>query len=132
MTEGDEPAAQASELTCANCSQRLDASDKFCRECGLPTMRQAQKQKQVPALPPDTSEMRRALDAVPDPRPFARVEPEPMSDAAAEGEDTTGDVVQVTNPTLAFQMASSTLLMVGVMVVLAIAGVIFLVLAFKP
>ena len=131
MTEGDATAEQAPELTCANCGRPLDAADKFCRECGLPTPRQAQTQKQVPALPPDTGEMQRALDAVPDPTPFARVESAPAAGPPEGGEATTSSVVRATSPTFAFQMASSTLVMLGVFVVLAVLGIVFLVLAVR-
>jgi len=41
-------------------------------------------------------------------------------------------VVRATNPTFAAKLASSTTLMVGVMILLAVAGVFFLVLAFRP
>lgn len=124
------------ELFCENCKHRLDPTDKFCRECGLPTLRRAQTQAQVLAAPrPDTDEMRRALDAVPDPRPFLRPAPEtdaaPMAESTAE-HLTTSDVVRATNPTFAARMASSTALMIGVMIVLAVAGILFLVLAFRP
>jgi hypothetical protein len=125
-----------SELFCENCKHRLDPTDKFCRECGLPTLRRAETQAQVLAAPPpDTGEMQRALDAVPDPRPFLR--PAPETDAASVPERTaehltTSDVVRATNPTFAAKLASSTTLMVGVMIVLAVAGVFFLVLAFRP
>ena len=123
------------ELFCENCKQRLDPTDKFCRECGLPTLRRAETQAQVLAAPPpDTGEMQRALDAVPDPRPFLRPASEtdaPVPERTAE-HLTTSDVVRATNPTFAAKLASSTTLMVGVMILLAVAGVFFLVLAFRP
>jgi uncharacterized membrane protein len=115
------------ELTCANCGRRLDPTDKFCRECGLPTVRQAQAQKLVPA-PPDTGELKRAFEVQPEVKPFARAEPEPEPDEPL----TTGQVVKSTNPTFTANLASSTALMVGVIVVLVIAGVLFLFLAFRP
>lgn len=117
---------QAPRLACANCGQPLDAADKFCRECGLPTMRHAGERKRVPAAPPDTGELRRALNAQPEPRPFER-EAEPASPP-----ETTGDVVRATSPTQAVQMAGSTLAMLfGLMLVLAVAGVILLIVALR-
>ena len=130
MTADGDVTAASPEPACENCGQRLYPTDKFCRECGLPTVRLAQAQKRVPA-PPDTGEMQRALDAMPDPRPFARQEPEP-EEADEPPEATTGSVVRATNPTFAFRMASSTLLMVGVVIALAAAGIVLLVLAFRP
>lgn len=113
----------SAEMTCANCGQGLDANDKFCRECGLPTMRTATERKRVPTAPPDTGEMRRALNVVPDPRPFQRETPPP---------ETTGDVLKATSPTQAMQMATSTLVMIGVIVVLVVAGILLLVMALQP
>src|SRR5678816_2973954 len=107
--------------TCANCGQPLDANDKFCRQCGLPTLRQAEAQKRIPTSPPDTGEMKRALDAMPEPLPFLRLEPEfePVEEALPE--ETTGSVIRVTSPTQATRMASTTLLLVVVIFILAIA-----------
>jgi hypothetical protein len=131
---------QTAELKCANCGQRVDASDKFCRECGLPTLRNTRRAV-TPAAPPDTGELRRALNAMPDPRPFTRVEPEPAPAAEAEpaleateaapppSRDTTGSVVQATSPTFAFQSASVTLVMMVVIVLIAVAGMILLAVA---
>ena len=123
-----------SELHCENCQQPLDPTDKFCRECGLPTVRRAQAHIAVPGLAPDTGEMKRALDAMPDPRPFLREEPpadpSPPSEPPAEPL-TTSDVVRATNPTFASQLASSTMLMVVVILVLAVVGVVLLFLAFR-
>jgi hypothetical protein len=96
-------------------------------------MRRVETQKQVSDLSPDTDELRRALDAAPDPQPFLR--PEPDVEEAVEGEplaETTSSVVRATSPTHAFQMAASTLVMVVVIVLLAVAGIAFLVLAFRP
>jgi len=135
-------------LACANCGQRLDPADKFCRECGLPTMRRAAERQRIPAAPPDTGEMKRALNAVPDPQPFMRLEagPEdtervaPPVAPSADGPltradtppETTGDVLRATSPTQAVQMASSTLLMlIGLMVVLAVAGAVLLIVALR-
>jgi hypothetical protein len=127
---------QPVELQCANCGQPLDATDKFCRECGLPTVRNATERKLVQAAPPDTAELRRALNVMPDPKPFERLESE--DDLSEEptapnprAPDTTGSVIQATNPTFAAQMASSTLLMVGIIVLLASAGIVLLVMAFR-
>jgi hypothetical protein len=125
-------------LYCANCNQLLDPTDKFCRECGLPTMRRAQAQAAVPALSPNTEELQRALDATVDPRPFIREEagaPTSPADKALGHTQlpvTTGDVVRVTNPTFAANLASSTTLMVGIIVVLAVSGIVMIVLALRP
>jgi hypothetical protein len=116
------------ELTCANCGRRLDPTDKFCRECGLPTPRHGQAQK-LAAAPPDTSELKRAFAVEPELKPFARPEPEMEADEAENL--TTGSVVRATNPTFAANLASSTLLMVVVIVLLALAGLVFLFLAFR-
>jgi hypothetical protein len=120
------------DMTCANCGRRLDPTDKFCRECGLPTPRHGQAQK-LAATPPDTVELKRAFAvAEPELKPFARPEPEVEPEAEATKALTTGSVVRATSPTFAANLASSTLLMVGVIALLAIAGVVFLVLAFRP
>src|ERR1051325_6530132 len=95
--------------TCANCGQPLDPNDKFCRQCGLPTLRQAEAQKRVPTSPPDTGEMQRALDATPDSslelRPFLRTEPEFESIEDETPEETTSSVLRATSPTQAVRMA---------------------------
>jgi hypothetical protein len=131
MDQGHEPqAAGSTELVCANCSRRLDPTDKFCRDCGLPTARQAQTQK-LASTPPDTDELKRAFDVQPDLKPFARPEPEIEEEMEAEEPLTTGSVVRATNPTFAANLASSTVLMVAVILVLALAGIIFIVLAFR-
>jgi hypothetical protein len=117
--------------TCANCGQPLDANDKFCRQCGLPTLRQAEAQKRVPTSPPDTGEMKRALDATPEPLPFLRLEPEFEPGEDEIPEDTTSSVVRATSPTQAMRMASSTLLLVVVIFILAVAGMVLLILALK-
>ena len=127
----------ANSLRCANCHRPLDATDKFCRDCGLPTLHRAEAHAQMPVASPDTSEMQRALDAAPngtpDPRPFLREEPaEVISESASAEPMTTGEVVRATNPTFVAQLASSTALMVGVMVVLVVAGVLMLFFAFRP
>lgn len=121
----DQPAV----LSCANCGQILEATDRFCRECGLPTLRQAARPR-VPAAPPDTAELQRALEAQPEVTAFIR--DEGPTEAAPPPAETTGDVLRATSPTQAVQMAASTMMMlVGLMVVLAVAGVILLVLALK-
>jgi hypothetical protein len=119
------------ELVCANCGHRLDPADKFCRECGLPTPRHGQAQK-LAAAPPDTAELKRAFVVEPELKPFARPEPEAETGPGEAEELTTGSVVRATNPTFAANLASSTLLMVAVIVLLAVAGMVLLVLAFKP
>lgn len=121
----------SSAQTCANCGQPLDANDKFCRQCGLPTLRQAEAQKRIPTSPPDTGEMKRALDATPEPLPFLRLEPELETMEEEMPEETTGSVLRVTSPTQATRMASLTLLMVVAIVILAVAGMVLLVLALK-
>jgi len=131
MNQGQKPQpAGESELVCANCGRRLDPTDKFCRDCGLPTVRQAQAQK-LAAAPPDTGELKRAFEVGADLKPFARPEPEAESEVEAEEPLTTGSVVRATNPTFAANLASSTTLMVVVIALFAIAGIVFLVLAFR-
>jgi hypothetical protein len=134
----------AEDLKCANCGQPLDVNDKFCRECGLPTVRHAVERQAVKVEPPDTREMKRALE-VPEPKPFVRVEPEPFDSDDLPGlppdtlttpavllpPETTGDVVRATSPTQVTRMATSTLVMLGLIAVLAIAGVVLIVLAFN-
>lgn len=132
MSEHGNPSA----LACANCRHPLDPTDKFCRECGLPTLRQAETQRAVPAAPPpDTQELRRALDAVPDPQPFSRegavLAARPHDGLGGEGDLTTGGVIRATNPTQAARMAATTVIMVGLILVFAAAGVVLLVLAFR-
>jgi hypothetical protein len=120
------------ELYCANCGQPLDPSDKFCRECGLPTLRRAEAQAQIPTLSPDTGELKRALDPSSEPRPFLREEVEPTAPTSPSDPMHTSDVVRVTNPTFVANLASSTALMVGLMVVFAIVGIALIVLALRP
>jgi hypothetical protein len=122
-----------SDLQCANCGQPLDPADKFCRECGLPTLRRAEAQAQVPTLTPDTDELKRALSPTPEPRPFVREEVEPTAPASLPAEPlTTSDVVRATNPTFITNLASSTALMVGIIILLAVIGITLIVLAFRP
>lgn len=120
------------ELYCANCGQPLDPTDKFCRECGLPTLRRAEAQAQVSTFSPDTDELKRALDPALEPRPFLREEVEPTEPASAPDPLHTSDVVRATNPTFITNLASSTALMVGLMVVLAVVGIALIVLALRP
>jgi len=132
MTSNSPNGSAAAELRCANCHHRLDPTDKFCRECGLPTVHRAHTQRAVPTPPPDTAEFRRAMDVAADPRPFVReASDESPAGPADAPELTTGSVVRVTNPTQAAQMAASTLVMVGLIVVLVVVGVVLLVLAFQ-
>ncbi len=120
------------QLFCENCHQRLDPTDKFCRQCGLPTVRQAQAQKRVPGLPPDTIELQRNFDVQPDPTPFLRAEPEAASDPEAQTQTpTTGTVLRATNPTRAFQASAVTIIMVGLIVFMVLAGAALLVLAYR-
>ena len=133
MSTVEAPApGESAEARCANCGQPLEPTDKFCRECGLPSLRQAARQHAAPADPPDTRELKRALDVEPDPRPFLRPEGADTIPASASEELTTGGVVNVTNPTWAAGMAASTLLMVGLIVFFVGLGVLLLVLAFRP
>lgn len=122
-------------LGCANCGQPLDPNDKFCRECGLPTPRNPARPR-VLVAPPDTAELKRALNAAPDPQPFTRLEPEPepepepeITEAASPSagvRDTTGGIVKATSPTFAMQSASVAMVMLVVIVLIAIAGMILL------
>jgi hypothetical protein len=76
--------------------------------------------------------MRRALNALPDPQPFLRSDAEPAATNPTPPPQTTGDVVRATSPTQAVQMATSTLVMlIGLMLVLAIGGIVLLVLALR-
>ena len=120
-----------SELQCANCNRQLDPTDKFCRECGLPTVHRSETQRQAAEQPPNVAELKRAMDVAADPAPFQRAGDPRMGDSGNGPELTTGGVVKVTSPTFAAQMASSTLLMVGILVVLLVVGVALIVLALK-
>lgn len=117
---------------CANCNQPLDLTDKFCRECGLPTLRRAEAQAQISALSPDGDELKRALDSATEPRPFLREEAEPTAPAMPPEPLHTSDVVRATNPTFITNLASSTALMVGLIVMLAVVGIVLIVLALRP
>jgi ribosomal protein L40E len=118
-------------LVCANCGQHLGPSDKYCRECGLPTVRQAQMQRAVPVVPADAPELKRVVEAPPEPpKPFLRNGPEQA--AETETDLTTGSVLRATSPTFATQLAASTVLMVVVIVVLVALGILLLLLAFRP
>jgi hypothetical protein len=121
----------STDLRCANCNKHLDPTDKFCRECGLPTVHRAETQRMAAATPPNADELKHAMDAVPDPAPFVRAydqEPRALDGAP---ELTTGSVIKVTNPTFAAQMAGSTLLMVGLIVVMVAIGLGLIVLALR-
>src|SRR5438093_193910 len=111
------------ELRCSNCDNRLDPTDKFCRECGLPTVQRAEAQRRAAAEPPNVAELRRAMDLAADPTAFAADGTQP--------ELTTGGVVKVTSPTFATQLAASTLIMVGLIVVLVVVGIVLIVLALR-
>jgi hypothetical protein len=119
------------DLQCANCNQRLDPTDKFCRECGLPTVHRSETQRQAAATPPNAEEMKRAMDVAADPRPFERPVEQTEAMPPMRPELTTGSVVKVTSPTFAAQMAGSTLLMVGLIVVLVVIGIGMIVLALR-
>jgi hypothetical protein len=119
------------DVTCGSCGQALDATDKFCRECGLPTLRRAELLRAVPTSPPDADEFRRAMDLAPDPQPFLRAAGSGLPEPDSSTELTTSGVLKVTNPVFATQMAGSTLLMVGLIVFLLGLGVFLLVLAFR-
>ena len=119
------------ELHCANCNNRLDPTDKYCRECGLPTVHRSETQRMAAASPPNVAELKRAMDVAADPAPFARSADESTQALAAAPELTTGSVVKLTNPTFAAQMAGSTLLMVGLIVVLVVIGLALIVLALR-
>jgi hypothetical protein len=124
--------ASAAELRCGNCGQQLDPADKFCRECGLPTLRRAQAQRAIPSAPPDTREFKRALDTpVPEPQPFVRTVSVPEAPPEPQPDLTTGGVLKATSPTFTTQLAASTLLMVAVVIFLFGLGVLMLVLAFR-
>ncbi len=117
-------------LFCGNCHQPLDPTDKFCRRCGLPTLQQAQAQKQVAVLPPDTLELQRNLDAQPDPTPFLRAGADTQA-TAADATPTTSSVIRSTNPAFTIQTASLTIVLIGLLVFMAFAGAAFLILALK-
>jgi hypothetical protein len=120
-----------SDLQCSNCNRPLDPTDKFCRECGLPTVHRAETQRQAAAQPPNVAELKQAMDVAADPTPFGR----PAEGTGRAGntgpELTTSGVIRVTSPTFAAKMAGSTVLMVGVIAVLLVIGVALIVLAVK-
>ena len=119
------------ELHCANCGQPVDHTDKFCRECGLPTLRRAEAQAQVPTFAPNPNELPRTLDPDPEPQPFLREAAEPDEASVVDVPLHTSDVVRATNPTFAANLASSTALMVGLIVVFAIIGIALILLALR-
>src|SRR5262245_55602923 len=120
----------SAELRCSNCDNRLDPTDKFCRECGLPTVHRAEAQRQAAAEPPNVAELKRAMDVAADPGPFTPGRA-PKGSGNTQPELTTGGVVKVTSPTFATQMAASTLIMVGLIVVLVVVGIALIVLALR-
>jgi hypothetical protein len=119
------------ELRCANCDQRLDPTDKFCRECGLPTVHRSEAQRLAAAMPPNADEFKRAMDVVPNPTPFIQAADQLPSASVSASELATSSVVKVTNPTFAAQMAGSTWLLVGAIVVLVAIGIALIVLALR-
>lgn len=118
---------------CSNCHQLLDPTDKFCRECGLPTLHRA-RAPVVQSAPPDTHELQRALDVEPDPRPFQRPGITAPTGITHESHhpNSTSSVVRATNPTFAAKLAGSTVMMIGLMVLLGCVGLVLLVLALRP
>jgi hypothetical protein len=127
MSDGDPTIHVVPQIACANCGQVLDAADKYCRECGLPTLRRAQIQHAVPIRASDAAVIGRETLANYEPLPFERV-----ADVGAEPDTAlnTGSVLRATSPTLATQLAASTALMVLLTLALLAAGVLLLVLAF--
>jgi hypothetical protein len=121
----------SAELRCSNCNNRLDPTDKFCRECGLPTVHRAEAQRRAAEEPPNAAELRRAMDVAADPTPFAGGPGMRSATEGAQPELTTGGVLKVTSPTFATQLAASTLIMVGVIVVLVVVGIALIVLALR-
>jgi|SRR5579859_118319 len=121
----------SAELKCASCNQRLDPTDKFCRECGLPTVYRADTQRLASAAPPNTEELKRAMDVAAAPTPFGPPIEQTIAAPPVAPGLTTGSVVKVTNPTFAMQMAGSTLLMVGLIVILGAIGIALIVLALR-
>ena len=117
------------ELRCSNCDNRLDPTDKFCRECGLPTVHRADAQRLAAAEPPNVAELKRAMDVAADPTPFEAA-PGPRG-SGGQVELTTGGVVKVTSPTFATHLAASTLIMVGLIGVLVVVGIALIVLALR-
>jgi len=120
-----------SELQCSNCNRPLDPTDKFCRECGLPTVHRSETQRLAAAQPPNVAELKRAMDVAVDQTSFERGPDQRARGANMPPELTTGGVIKVTNPTFAAQMAGSTALMVGILVVLLVVGVALIVLALR-
>ena len=121
----------SAELRCSNCDNRLDPTDKFCRECGLPTVHRAEAQRLAAAEPPNVAELKRAMDVSADPAPFAAAPGQQERGPGYGPELTTGGVVRVTSPTFATQLAASTLIMVGLIVVLVVVGIVLIVLALR-
>src|SRR5205085_7775845 len=106
--------------------------ERCCRECGLPTLLPAQTERAGPTYAPGTAGPRPGLEVVPDPQPFLRPASDPTRPVESKTELTTGSVLRVTSPTMATQMAWSTVMMVGLIVIFAVVGVVLLVMAVKP
>ena len=121
----------SADLRCSNCDNQLDPTDKFCRECGLPTVHRSEAQRLAAAEPPNVAELKRAMDVAADPTPFAGTPGPPQAASNGQPELTTGGVVRVTSPTFAARLAGSTLIMVGLIVVLVVVGIVMIVLALK-
>ena len=97
----------------------------------MPTVHRSETQRQAAEQPPDAAELKSAMDVATGPAPFEGAVDQRMRGANTGTELTTGGVVNVTSPTFAAQMAGSTLLMVGVLIVLLVVGVTLIVLALK-
>lgn len=133
MTEEETPTPAPPTLTCSACGQALDATDKFCRECGLPTLHRAEAHRRATELPPpNVAELRQALDGDPAPRPVPAPGPGLPLVPAGPQEPTTGSLLKVTSPTTATRLAGSTALMLVIILALAAAGVLMFVLALRP
>ena len=118
-------------LLCENCQQPLDPTDKFCRQCGLPTLHQAETQIKMVGVPPDTAELTRNLQAEPDPSPFLRTETTQAAHGLPPQTPTTGSVVRATSPTQAVSAASITIIMVGLIAFMVLAGAALIILALR-
>ena len=97
----------------------------------MPTVHRSEAQRLAAEQPPNVAELKRAMEVAADPAPFERVDFQPLPGANTGPELTTSGVLKVTNPTFAAQMAGSTLLMVGVVIVLLVIGVALIVLAVR-
>jgi hypothetical protein len=119
------------DLFCENCHQPLDPTDKFCRQCGLPTLHRAEAQTLVAGAPPDTVELARNLEVEADPSPFLREDATLPAHDVATQTPTTGNVIRATSPTQAVSAASITIIMVGLIVFMVLAGAALLILAVR-